>query len=86
MFIDETTKNDIISLINEMLDPSSLYEYDGEDENYGCHYCWNHSRPARFGVHYGWDTIIHEDDCLTNKARKILELLKDGDNGQIQTQ
>ena len=78
MLMDGVTKDDIISIITEFLEPASLYDYDGEEENYSCNYCWNYSYPKRRGVPAeGWDRIIHEDDCVVTKARKLLNKIKE---------
>lgn len=83
MLIDDSTKNDIIKILEDVINPGIL-DYDPEWEQRLCNFCYGGSQirlsqkdedkePEEF-------IVKHTDDCAVTVARKLLMLFKDTSN------
>lgn len=88
MLIDDSTKNDIIKILEELLDdgvPGAVYDYDPEWEYRYCRICYGHSHNL-LNHDDIWAIpenriVKHEEDCVVLLARKLLPIFKGDNNG-----
>lgn len=88
MLIDDSIKNDIITILIEMLDesvPGTSVEYDWDREYYYCRICSGTSKiPPRFHERYEDPedrAVKHKETCPVTLARKLLPIFKGDNNG-----
>lgn len=85
MLIDDSTKKDIIKVLEDVIDPGML-DYDSEWEQRLCNFCYGGSEtrlqqksenenPEAFEVK-------HTEDCAITVARRLLPILKGEDNAK----
>ncbi len=89
MIIDDSTKNDIIIILEEMLDesvPGTSTDYEWDREYYYCRICSGTSKiPPRFHERYEDPVdrkVQHEDNCPVTIARRLIKVFKGEDNAK----
>ena len=84
MFLDESAKNDIITILEEFMDegvPGVVYDYDPEWEYRSCRICggYSHNMLTQDDVwRIAENRIVkHKEGCAVLLAHKLLPILKE---------